>query len=122
MSNRGQEARPPPLPRHFPCHHNVEFDRAHVEVEVLNPETGEIMERGKQGELCCRGYNAMQFFKDGQIQQDQSIGIIDFMGDAGNQYPKGRHFIGLNQLLLVLAQRLQGVGQRFCSLPHLFLQ
>jgi len=32
----------------------------HVEVEVLNPETGEIMERGKQGELCCRGYNAMK--------------------------------------------------------------
>ncbi len=32
----------------------------HVEVKVLDPETGEEVERGKQGELCCRGYNAMK--------------------------------------------------------------
>ncbi len=32
----------------------------HVEVKVLDPQTYEELPRGKQGELCCRGYNAMK--------------------------------------------------------------
>jgi fatty-acyl-CoA synthase len=46
-----------------PYHYRVEsVGKAfpHVEVKVLDPETGVEMPRGKQGELCCRGYNAMK--------------------------------------------------------------
>jgi len=31
-----------------------------VEVKVADPETGEELKRGEQGELCCRGYNVMK--------------------------------------------------------------
>jgi fatty-acyl-CoA synthase len=31
-----------------------------VEVKVADTETGEELPRGKQGELCCRGYNSMK--------------------------------------------------------------
>jgi len=31
-----------------------------VEVKVANPETGEELKPGEQGELCCRGYNVMK--------------------------------------------------------------
>jgi len=46
-----------------PYHYRVEsVGKAfpHVEVKVLDPETHQEMERGKQGELCCRGYNSMK--------------------------------------------------------------
>ena len=46
-----------------PYHYRVEsVGKAfpHVEVKVLDPETNEEVERGKQGEVCCRGYNAMK--------------------------------------------------------------
>ena len=45
-----------------PYHYRVEgVGRAfpHVEVKVADIETGQELPRGKQGELCCRGYNAM---------------------------------------------------------------
>ena len=46
-----------------PYHYRVEsVGKAfpHVEVKVADPETFEELPRGKQGELCCRGYNAMK--------------------------------------------------------------
>ena len=46
-----------------PFHYRVEgVGRAfpHVEVKVADPETGAEVERGRQGELCCRGYNSMK--------------------------------------------------------------
>jgi len=46
-----------------PYHYRVEsVGKAfpHVEVKVLDPETFEEMPRGRQGEVCCRGYNAMK--------------------------------------------------------------
>lgn len=46
-----------------PYHYRVEsVGKAfpHVEVKVLDPETNQEMARGKQGEVCCRGYNAMK--------------------------------------------------------------
>ncbi len=33
-----------------------------VEVKIVNPETGEIVEVGEQGELCARGYNIMKYY------------------------------------------------------------
>jgi fatty-acyl-CoA synthase len=31
----------------------------HIEVKIINPETGETVERGQAGELCTRGYSVM---------------------------------------------------------------
>lgn len=31
----------------------------HVEIKIIDPETGELMPRGAQGELCTRGYSVM---------------------------------------------------------------
>ena len=31
----------------------------HVEIQVVNPETGRVVERGRSGELCTRGYSVM---------------------------------------------------------------
>jgi fatty-acyl-CoA synthase len=31
-----------------------------IEAVVMDPETGELCERGKPGEICCRGYNVMK--------------------------------------------------------------
>ncbi len=33
-----------------------------VEVKIINPETGEIVPVGEQGELCARGYNVMKYY------------------------------------------------------------
>ncbi|NLF94895.1 MAG: AMP-binding protein [Oligosphaeraceae bacterium] len=32
----------------------------HIEIKVINPETGEIVPPNTPGELCCRGYNVMK--------------------------------------------------------------
>ncbi len=32
----------------------------HIEIKVINPETGEIVPPNTTGELCCRGYNVMK--------------------------------------------------------------
>lgn len=32
----------------------------HIEVKIVDPETGREMPPGKQGEVCCRGYNVMK--------------------------------------------------------------
>jgi fatty-acyl-CoA synthase len=32
----------------------------HVEVEIVDPETGRELAQGQQGEVCCRGYNVMK--------------------------------------------------------------
>ncbi len=31
----------------------------HVEVKIIDPETGRVVERGRPGELCTRGYSVM---------------------------------------------------------------
>ena len=32
----------------------------HIEVKIIDPETGETLPHGSQGEVCCRGYNVMK--------------------------------------------------------------
>ena len=31
----------------------------HLEIKIIDPETGEILPRGVHGELCTRGYSVM---------------------------------------------------------------
>ncbi|MFJ7747939.1 AMP-binding protein [Peribacillus sp. NPDC097295] len=42
-----------------------------VEVKIINPATGEELERGKQGELCSRGYHVMKgYYKNSEATQE----------------------------------------------------
>ena len=62
-----------------------------VEVKVANPETGEELKPGEQGELCCRGYNVMKGYyknpeatakaidKDGWLHSGD-LGVMDTDG------------------------------------------
>ncbi len=49
----------------------------HIEVKVLDPETGEECPPGVQGEMCCRGYNVMKgYYKNPEATAE----IIDANG------------------------------------------
>jgi fatty-acyl-CoA synthase len=63
----------------------------HVEVKVIDPETGRIVSRGISGELCTRGYSVMNGYWNEPEKTDQAIdgggwmhtGDLAVMDDAG---------------------------------------
>ncbi len=49
----------------------------HVEIKVVDPETGEMVERGESGEFCTRGYSVMQGYWN---DPDRTADAIDADG------------------------------------------
>jgi fatty-acyl-CoA synthase len=49
----------------------------HIEVKVINPETGEIVPPNTPGELCCRGYNVMKGYYN---MPEETAKVIDADG------------------------------------------
>ena len=45
----------------------------HLEVKVINPETGETVERGEPGEFCTRGYSVMLGYWDNDEKTREAI-------------------------------------------------
>jgi fatty-acyl-CoA synthase len=45
----------------------------HVEIKVIDPSTGETVERGETGEFCTRGYSVMVGYWDEQEKTDEAI-------------------------------------------------
>jgi fatty-acyl-CoA synthase len=45
----------------------------HVEIKVIDPATGETVERGETGEFCTRGYSVMVGYWDDQEKTDEAI-------------------------------------------------
>ena len=39
-----------------------------LEIKIINPETGKIVNRGENGELCTRGYSVMLKYWDNPEQ------------------------------------------------------
>ena len=70
----------------------------HVEVKIIDPETGRVMPRGTPGELCTRGYSVMLGYWDDEEQTRAAIdaarwmhtGDLAVMDDAGYLNIAGR--------------------------------
>ncbi len=70
----------------------------HIEVKVVDPATGEELERGLQGEVCCRGYNIMKGYYKNPDATKEAIdkdgwllsGDLGVMDTAGNLSITGR--------------------------------
>ncbi|MDR3273153.1 MAG: AMP-binding protein [Flavobacteriaceae bacterium] len=63
----------------------------HLEIKIINPETGEIVERGVSGEVCTRGYSVMlkywnnpkatqEVIDDGRWMHSGDLGTMDDEG------------------------------------------
>ena len=51
----------------------------HVEIKIVDPETGRIVPRGTPGELCTRGYSVMIGYWDNPEATSQSIDVAHWM-------------------------------------------
>ena len=57
----------------------------HIEVKVVDPETGEPLAPGLQGEVCCRGYNVMKGYYNNPAATKEAIDSEGWLhsGDLG---------------------------------------
>ncbi len=71
----------------------------HIEVKITDPETGNALSPGEQGEVCCRGYNIMKGYYNNPEATKKAIdddgwlhtGDLGVMDDQGNLAITGRH-------------------------------
>lgn len=63
----------------------------HVEIKVVDPETGATVERDQGGELCTRGYSVMLGYWNDQARTDDAIDAEGWMhtGDLATMDPHG---------------------------------
>ncbi|HEX3296091.1 MAG TPA: AMP-binding protein [Nocardioides sp.] len=63
----------------------------HVEIKMVDPVTGETVERGQPGELCTRGYSVMLGYWDDQEKTDEAIDADGWMhtGDLAEMRDDG---------------------------------
>ena len=63
----------------------------HVEIKIIDPETGETVERGQDGELCTRGYSIMLGYWNDPQRTEESIDADGWMhsGDLATMDPDG---------------------------------
>lgn len=71
----------------------------HIEVKIIDPETGETLPHGSQGEVCCRGYNIMKGYYNNAEATRETIdddgwlhsGDLGIMDANGNLSITGRY-------------------------------
>ncbi|KAB2890352.1 MAG: AMP-binding protein [Desulfobulbaceae bacterium] len=71
----------------------------HLEVKVIDPNTGETLPPGTQGEVCCRGYSVMKGYYNNDEATRKTItddgwlrsGDLGIMDEAGNLRITGRY-------------------------------
>lgn len=63
----------------------------HVEVKVIDPETGDIVERGQSGEFCTRGYSVMKGYWNDDERSAEAIDSDGWMhtGDLAEMDDEG---------------------------------
>ncbi len=70
----------------------------HLEVKIIDPNTGETLPPGSQGEVCCRGYSVMKGYYNNDKATHEAItedgwlrsGDLGVMDEAGNLSITGR--------------------------------
>jgi fatty-acyl-CoA synthase len=57
----------------------------HVEIQIVDPQTGTVVERGRPGEICTRGYSVMIGYWDDPLRTAEAIDTDGWMhtGDLG---------------------------------------
>ncbi len=71
----------------------------HIEVRIADPETGQVLPAGRQGEICCRGYNVMKGYYNMPEATTEAIdadgwlhsGDLGVMDEDGYLAITGRH-------------------------------
>jgi len=71
----------------------------HIEVKVIDPETGKKLKTGEQGEVCCRGYNIMKGYYNNPEATAEAIdddgwlhsGDLGILDENQNLSITGRH-------------------------------
>ena len=63
----------------------------HVEIKIVDPATGETVERGEPGEFCTRGYSVMLGYWDDAEKTDEAIDADGWMhtGDLAEMREDG---------------------------------
>jgi fatty-acyl-CoA synthase len=63
----------------------------HVEIKIIDPESGQIVEHGTPGELCTRGYSVMLGYWDNDVATRESIDAAGWMhtGDLATMDAEG---------------------------------
>jgi fatty-acyl-CoA synthase len=51
----------------------------HVEIKIVDPETGEVVDRGQTGEFCTRGYSVMLGYWEDRAKTDEAIDAEGWM-------------------------------------------
>lgn len=78
--------------------HSVGTIHDHLEIKIINPETGKIVNRGENGELCTRGYSVMLKYWDNPEATHQVLdsarwmhtGDLAMMDEEGYIHISGR--------------------------------
>ena len=78
--------------------HSVGTIHDHLEIKIINPETGKIVNRGENGELCTRGYSVMLKYWDNPEATQQVLdsarwmhtGDLAMMDEEGYIHISGR--------------------------------
>jgi fatty-acyl-CoA synthase len=71
----------------------------HIEVKIIDPETGATLPSGTQGEVCCRGYNIMKGYYNNEAATRETIsedgwlrsGDLGILDEQGNLSITGRY-------------------------------
>ena len=63
----------------------------HLEIKIIDPETGQVVPRGATGELCTRGYSVMQGYWDDPARTREAIDAEGYMhtGDLATMDDEG---------------------------------
>ncbi|MFW6327186.1 MAG: AMP-binding protein [Bacteroidota bacterium] len=63
----------------------------HVEIKIIDPETGEVLPRGERGEICTRGYSVMKGYWENELVTRQVIDEEGWMhtGDIAEMDEEG---------------------------------